>query len=246
MAAKQPDITVFYLESSRAIRPVWLLEALGVPYALEITGRDAQGKIPQAFVEKSGSPTGMFPVIRDGSLVVYESGAITEYVATIDACVRLRPRAYAGAARYICDNYDAEHRLIPADPVLRARTQIFTHAAEGTVMLHVMSFYRFHSGIPAELRATAPDAVAAAEAKLAASVKKDFDWLERELAGSGAFLVGDQLTAADISMHLSVRFPLRFKFGTEGGSWPNVEAWLTRCEETESYKRAVAKTGFEV
>jgi glutathione S-transferase len=149
-------------------------------------------------------------------------------------------------ARYICDNYDPEHRLIPADRSLRARTQIFIHAAEGTAMLHVVSFQRFRSGIPAELRAAAPDAVAATEAKLVESVKKDLDWLERELAGSGAFLVGDQLTAADISMHLSVRFPLLLIFGTEGGSWPNVEAWLTRCEETESYKRAVAKTGFEV
>jgi hypothetical protein len=49
MAAKQPDITVFYLEKSRAIRPVWALEALGVPYKLEITGRDEHGKVPQAF-----------------------------------------------------------------------------------------------------------------------------------------------------------------------------------------------------
>jgi glutathione S-transferase len=87
MAAKQPDITVFYLERSRAIRSVWLLEALGVPYKLEITGRDAQRKVPQAFVEKSGSPTGMFPVIRDGELVVYESGAITEYVVISAPCV---------------------------------------------------------------------------------------------------------------------------------------------------------------
>lgn len=47
---REPAITVFFLENSRAIRPVWLLEALGVPYTLESTGRNASRSVPAMFV----------------------------------------------------------------------------------------------------------------------------------------------------------------------------------------------------
>lgn len=74
-----PDITVFFLQASRCIRTVWLLEELNTPYEIDFADRVNQ-RAPQDFKDRSGNPLGKFPTIRDGDLVVTESGAITEYV----------------------------------------------------------------------------------------------------------------------------------------------------------------------
>jgi glutathione S-transferase len=147
--------------------------------------------------------------------------------------------------RYLCDQYDSAHRLIPKDPAQRVRTEIFMHAAEGTVMLHAIAFQSFRSNVPKALRESAPDVIAQAETKLSANVQKDLDWLEAELAqAGGGFLVGDTVTAADIMMMFGPQIIFIIKAGTEGKTWPGVEAWIKRCEETASYKRAVEKSGF--
>lgn len=74
-AKAMPKITVYFLQASRSIRTVWLLEELGIPYEVEFADRQAN-KAPQDF--KVNSPTGRFPSIKDGDLVVAESGAISE------------------------------------------------------------------------------------------------------------------------------------------------------------------------
>lgn len=75
-----PKITVFFLQASRSIRTVWLLEELGIPYQIEFANR-VQQKAPQDFKDKSGNPLGKFPTITDGDLTIYESGAISECVS---------------------------------------------------------------------------------------------------------------------------------------------------------------------
>ena len=72
-----PHITVYFLQASRSIRVVWLLEELGVPYNLEFADRVNQ-KAPQPFKDASGNPLGKFPTLKDGDLVVWESGNIVE------------------------------------------------------------------------------------------------------------------------------------------------------------------------
>ena len=79
-----PKITVFFLQASRCIRTVWLLEELGLPYEIEFADRENQ-KAPQPFKEKSGNPLGKFPTLTDGELTIFESGAITEYVLLQDS-----------------------------------------------------------------------------------------------------------------------------------------------------------------
>lgn len=76
-AQAMPKVKVFFLQASRCIRIVWLLEELGLPYEIEFADRVNQ-KAPQAFKDASGNPLGKFPTITDGDMVIYESGAITE------------------------------------------------------------------------------------------------------------------------------------------------------------------------
>lgn len=85
------------------------------------------------------------------------------------------------------------------------------------------------------------------EKGLSVKVQEDFDWLESELGkGSGKFLVGEGLTAADTMMVFSVQFVLARGLGTQGKKWPKVEAWLKGLEERETYKKAVEKSGYQL
>lgn len=73
-----PPITLYFLQASRCIRTAWLLEELGLDYEVKFADRTSASKAPEDFKLASGNPLGKFPTIKDGDLVVYESGAISE------------------------------------------------------------------------------------------------------------------------------------------------------------------------
>ena len=95
---KTPDITLWFLQASRAIRIAWLLEELDLPYTLISSQRAPNGLAPAEFQEKIPNPLGKSPTIKDGELVVTESGAIVEYVPPRAApCHAFDPRAFHDA-----------------------------------------------------------------------------------------------------------------------------------------------------
>jgi len=73
----------------------------------------------------------------------------------------------------------------------------------------------------------------------------DLCWLESEVTGK-QYLVGNELTAADIMMSFSIEFILSRKLGTEGGDWSNTRKWLEGIQKTEGYRTAVEKTGYSL
>lgn len=127
-----------------------------------------------------------------------------------------------------------------------------------------------HGLAPYYARAFAPDGIKGAGGpleemveKMTGTLRRDLDWLERELGdggadggagegkekekGKGRYLVGYDLTAADTMMLFGIQF--LFKKGLVGRGfgiekWPAVEKWVERCEAREGWKRAVEKTGF--
>jgi glutathione S-transferase len=140
--------------------------------------------------------------------------------------------------RYLCDVYDTSHRLLPSvgDPKRYAVLQ-WVHASEGTFALHGIAvlYARWHqkSGDPKET-----------EVGLSKNIQADLDFMTAELGKSnGKFLFGDELTVADIQMHFSVAFILKRELGTFGKRWERLEKYIEDCGATESYKKAVEKTG---
>jgi hypothetical protein len=105
-------LTLFFLQSSRAIRPAWLLEELNVSYDLKFANRQSDGTVPDAL----GVPTavGKSPAIQDGDFILGESGAITEYVtgdiriAVIDTS-KLTSSNTGISARSMIRNIDSYH-----------------------------------------------------------------------------------------------------------------------------------------
>jgi glutathione S-transferase len=80
-------LTLYFAPLTRAVRIVWLLEELGLPYRLERV--DFLPPAKRFFAQRT--PTGKLPTLVDGDVVMCESGAILEYVLEHHGGGRLAP-----------------------------------------------------------------------------------------------------------------------------------------------------------
>ena len=71
-------LKLHFAPNSRAGRIVWLLEELGLDY--EVNRMDFHPKDLKSDEHRSRHPLGRVPVLEDGDVSIYESGAIVEYV----------------------------------------------------------------------------------------------------------------------------------------------------------------------
>jgi glutathione S-transferase len=67
-----------FAPNSRAGRIVWLLEELELPY--ELNRMDFHPKDLKSDEHRARHPLGRVPVLTDGDVTIYESGAIVEYI----------------------------------------------------------------------------------------------------------------------------------------------------------------------
>ena len=109
-------IEVHHLNASRSRRITWLLEELGVEYQIVMHQRDQVTSLAPPEL-KSIHPLGKAPVIRDNGAVIFESGAIIEYLS----------RRY-GKGRLAPPPESADHN----------RYLQYLHYAEGSAMLPLM------------------------------------------------------------------------------------------------------------
>ncbi len=109
-------IEVHHLNSSRSRRITWMLEELGVDYQIVMHQRDATTNLAPPEL-KNIHPLGKAPVIRDGTELIFESGAIIDHLVRRYGNGRFAPKA--GSADY--------NRYVQ-----------FLHYAEGSAMLPLM------------------------------------------------------------------------------------------------------------
>lgn len=141
-----PDITLYFLQASRCIRTAWQLEELGLGYKVEFTERE-NGKAPQHFKDNSGDALGKFPLIKDGSLTVAESGAIAEYVKVykVNSCLgRLLIKTQIPVREIRHLEQIASYRLGHTRAVFTLAPRIGSHvcAARAGHPLHALVRYR--------------------------------------------------------------------------------------------------------
>jgi glutathione S-transferase len=150
-------IEVHHLNNSRSQRVLWLLEELELPYELVKYQRDAATNLAPESLKKIHR-LGKSPVVRDGELVLIESGAILEYIV----------RRYG------------KGRLAPAEssPDWPRYLQLM-HYAEGSAMLPVMlKLYLSRLG----------DAGAPLAPRITSEIENHFGFLDGELAHSDFFV----------------------------------------------------------
>ena len=95
-------LTLHFAPNSRAGRIVWLLEELELPY--EINKMAFHPKDLKSDAHRARHPLGRVPVLDDGDVRIFESGAIVEYVIARHKNGGLRPPDDAG---------DEEAALLP-------------------------------------------------------------------------------------------------------------------------------------
>ena len=84
-------LTLHFAPNSRAGRIVWLLEELGLPY--EMNKMAFHPKDLKSDAHRARHPLGRVPVLDDGDVRLYESGAIVEYVLERHKNGGLKPAA---------------------------------------------------------------------------------------------------------------------------------------------------------
>ena len=161
-------ITIYHLSTSRSERIVWLMEELGLEYRLEVYPREATGAAPQPL--KAIHPLGKAPLIRDGTAVLAESGAIVDYIVHRHAGGRLAERS---------------------DSPSYAAYLYWLHFAEGSLMSLMLI---------ALVLSRVPEASASpVSARIRERMLQMLAFVESEL-GSGPWFAGANFTAADVMM----------------------------------------------
>lgn len=207
-------ITVYHLATSRSERIVWLLEELGLPYGIERFDRRPDRFAPDEL--KGVSPTGKAPALRDGDVVLAESGAIVSYVLARHGGGGLLPT--------------------PADADFPAY-QFWLHHSEGSLgaqLMREMTIDRLnpdadaHPGM-ARVRRTTRDALALVEDTL----------------GRTPYIAGERFTGADIMMPFWFTTALRFR-PLDLAPYPGIRAYLDRIADRPAYRRAMQVAGPDV
>lgn len=118
-------ITLYHNPMTRSLRVLWLLEELGIEYALQPIEfmPPENGKI---FAQNT--PTGRFPTLEDGEITLCESGAIVEY---------------------LIERYgEGQFAPLPGSS-LRAKYLQWLHFPEGTLNPYINAIQRFGESSPA-------------------------------------------------------------------------------------------------
>jgi glutathione S-transferase len=161
-------LTVYGTIRSRTLRPLWLLAELGQPFELvPVNWADKASKTPDFLTV---NPNGRVPALKDGDLMLFESFAITQYLAKKFPS-DLSPKDLA------------EDALISMWS-LWAATEIEKPCVEALGLLLT----------PAENRDTAK------LAKIIAALDAPFKVLDAHLKAHGGYLVGGRFTVADLNV----------------------------------------------
>ena len=194
---------LYHAPHTRSMRVLWLLEELGAPYDLE-TVDFVTPKTP--FTQRT--PSGKFPVLEDDGVVIFESGAIVEYIVERYGKGRLAP---------------------PIGSPLRGPYLQWIHFAEATAFPPLGDIVR-HSFFKPEgerIPAVVEDGRERAIATLAV--------LERSLDGK-EWLLGAEFSAADVMMGYTLHAAKLF--GLLEGRFPNLNGYVDRLEARPAFQKA--------
>jgi glutathione S-transferase len=197
-------LALYHSPMARSARIYWLLEELGIPYELKRVEF-----VPPERPFAQSTPTGKLPTLEDGDVVLFESGAIVEYVLERYGDGRLAP---------------------PPGSPLRARYLQWVHFAESTAFAPLGNI-AWHM-----MQRKDADQIPTAMADYRGWATAALDVLERALA-DGPYLLGDELSGADIMAGYTVQ--VAHWFGLVEPGHPRVAAYLQRLSARPAFARTI-------
>lgn len=167
-------LTIHHVPGTRGFRVIWLCEEIGLPYQLaRVDFSPAYRATPEW---RRMNPVGKVPVMTDGEFVLYESGAMLQYLLDRHADGRLQPA-----------HGTQDHGLYLQ----------WSWFAEAT-------FGRFTGELANHKRAFADGPIAAVMEETGNRARLCMQALEQQLEGR-TYLLGDEFSAADIMMGYTLR-----------------------------------------
>ena len=201
-------LTLHHVPASRSVRVRWLLEELGQGYRLETLAFGDGSLQAPAYLAKN--PLGKVPTLEDDGVVIFESGAIVEYLLERYGRGRLAPA--------------------PGSPERGAFLQ-WLHWSEATCMPPLGEIVQ-HSFLRPEAERL-PALVADASRRLA----RILGVVERELAQRDALLPSG-FSAADIMLGYALQ--LAKLLGRLPAELPRTHAYLARLAARPAFQKAFA------
>ncbi|MEM6681902.1 MAG: glutathione S-transferase family protein [Pseudomonadota bacterium] len=165
-------LTLYHVPGSRSVRTLWLLKELDVDFELHELEFTLKALRDPEYLKVH--PLGRVPCLKHGDDVLFESGAMTEY---------------------LCELFDSPLMRPPGHPE-RAQWLQWLHFAE-TMAVHGASLVQQRVFIPKEMRSDAVKEVEERRLGQTLSVLNTF-------VESRDYLLGDTFSAVDINVGYSV------------------------------------------
>ncbi len=200
-------ITIYHAPGTRSIRVIWLCEELALPYKIQNVDFSATYRASAEW--RRINPVGKVPAMRDDDLLMFESGAMVEYLLERYGERRLRPATGShDSALYFQWSWFAEATFARPLGDIAQHTVVKPEAERLPAVV-------------ADGRNRALLCMAALEAAVP----------------NGQYLIGQTLTAADIMMGYTLILARRFKVLTVDAH-PNVNAYMARLEGHPGFIKA--------
>ena len=201
-------LRIYHVPGTRSVRVVWLCEELGLAY--ERVPVDFSPEYRASAEWRRLNPVGKVPAMTDGDLVLFESGAMVEYILDRYGEGRLRPaQGSASHPRYLQWSWFAEATFARALGEIVNHRRVFGDESSARVL--------------DEMRDRARVCLEA---------------IDDALDGQD-YLVGGDFTAADIMMGYSI-FLAKWVGAMKEGEFPNVSTYFARLRARPAFVRAMA------
>ncbi len=203
-------IKLYSWPMSSGTRIAWALEELALPYEyVQLDAKKQEHRSPEMLAV---NPHGKVPALADGTLKLFESGAILLYLGN-----------RYGAAKNLWPESKGQAHVDAVCWTVWAMTEI------GTYMMQ----YLYH-GLDSPVSYQPQDRSKAAAAFNRAQLDRLLDTLETRLEGRdclmGGFSLVDVAAASWLLLGTQLGLPLEGR--------PRVAAWCKRCAERPAFKRA--------
>ena len=272
--------TLHHLVESRSQRIVWLLELVGADYEIKAYPRDPITSLaPQAY--KNLHPLGAAPLLEHEGKMLAESGAICEYIVYTMQGVYAMQSSESAHSKHGSE-YVANDLLRKDDAEAHINVQFWSHFSEGSFLpplvanmvmdkarekakpffvkfianklLDAIQDAYFNKVIMRNLAYIESHLSGKADAAESAASSTDTGADAGTDKGAKTFLVGDQITIADIQMSfgLEALYRTNHKANTKANhkenskttrleAFPNIKAYVERLLALPSYISAMEK-----
>ncbi len=200
-------LTLHFSSNTRSQRVLWLLEELKLPYNLnKIKFHPSELKSEE---HRKRHPLGRVPVLEDKEIIIYESGAIIEYIIAKYDNMDLKP--------------NVENKLFPS------YLQWF-HYCEGMVMPPMNTIVVHSIILPPERRN--PEVLRQAQNLLKKSILP-----VDELLSENKFLISDKVSGVDFMLGHALFMSDSLKCVSD--DMKNIKRYLELIKNQEAFKKAL-------